>query len=300
MKNSTTSFVLECNIIKSAIPFYESILILIALLATVENSLILIAICKYTKVRTPSSGVLAVLCSINILIGVFVVPLEYTEVQFNKRWTVNMLTVRWWINIGIYIVLLSTLVLLCFVCFFHALYTNTYKQSTWKLIGGLCVGWSTPFVVIIVCVVHMRSIKLAVWFIPVFYFTCVLTMIFLYLATFYLLRVTQYDSLSRRKYITGLIDATRTFMIITTISILMFLPPSLSILIGLHRGYFKRMCSLSFLSVSVNATLVPNLCILRMPSLYRHTLKILSVEMTAGEFKTKKKVSFKNAAETRF
>ena len=122
---------------------FAAVLILLSVVGTIENGLVLIAMCKYRILRTPTMVLIGALAIIDLLTSAIVIPM-YVVLTLNP-------SVSWHnanIKVMTVIVALSllTVVYISVDRFAHVYYLQSYNMTRKKSIAGLLISWITPFV----------------------------------------------------------------------------------------------------------------------------------------------------------
>lgn len=276
----------------TGIHVYTTMLILLAIVSTVENLVVIIIICKNKVLRTPSLLLLGILAGIDFLTGCVVTPIKASITQFSDL-SDNWETV-WAFGVlfmAVVILSMSTVMLISFDRFCHVYFLDNYNPTKKKMCIALFSCWTAPIVFIILLLAGVRIGYAGAVFALVYFFLCIFAMIIAYVATVIALKkhasnsyyATRQDMLNTQR------KAVKTVMIIVTTFIVMNIPPILSVALlfmGISSG---ELCAITFFVMLTNSAVNPLIYCLRIPIMKEKVLTLLMMRNesadTGGEFR---------------
>ena len=265
-----------CELTGSRIYFYVAILILLAVISTLENLVVIIVICKHKALRTPSLLLLGILSTIDFLTGCVVTPIK-AIITLEHDWPLfKMFGVMF---IVVVVFSFSTIMLISFDRFFHVYYLEKYNLKMGKLSGALFLTWIPPLMLIFL---------VGVDFALVHFVFCILAMIGAYHATIVTLRKYTSNAISalRLDVMEKHRQAVHTTLIIVIVFTLMNILPIVSIVLGLMGTFYPTLCAVTYFALLANAAVNPVIYCLRIPCMRQYISNLFRIRNDTGRENT--------------
>ena len=280
--NSTYSYVqyfsggvcrLESDI---SVIIYAAVLIILAIIATLENLAVILAIFKYKILRSTSMVLLGILGVVDLVTGAVVTPLKVWITLHHGRFDFKMIIVFMWLFITVVYFSLSTVLAISFDRFCHVYFLDKYKPTLKKMGVGLFVCWSVPIAIVICALVgHMSA---ALFLLCLIYFLlCIVALVLVYIGMVVSLKrhSSNEDAAGTQPNIENERQAVRTTLLIIATCLVMNLPPVLSIVLAFHRISSKILCAVTFFFLLANSAVNPVIYCMRIPLIKKYVFRLL-------------------------
>lgn len=257
---------------------YAALLILLAIVATLENVIVLITLLKNKILQSPSFILLGILACIDFITGAIVTPIKVAVTLSSSRGDWRFKLTFLWIFIAVVFFSLSTVLMISVDRFLHVWLLDRYQLTMWKLVLGLAVCWAIPLVITFSLALEHYFYGLH-WMTIFFFLFCIVAMIVLYVGMLAMLgrHASANSNDERRAAIVEQRKAVKTTFIIICACLLMNLPPVVSIWLGFMGIYINVMCAITFFTMLANAAVNPMIYCLRMPIMWKRVLLLLGV-----------------------
>lgn len=257
------------------IAVYVTLLILLAIAATVENLLIIIVILRNKIFRTPSLLLLGILSFIDLIIGCIVTPIK-ASLTLNFHST--LATAFLWMFLAVILLSLSTVTLVAYDRFFHVYFLERYNFTILKLCLALFVFWLGPLLLIVLIASGLRAGLGAGVFALCYFFFCVLAMLVAYVAMIITLKIQANTNLEEnREMLEQQKQAIKTTLIIMITFFLMNFLPLLYIALSFMGIFSNELCAVTFFIMLANSAINPLIYCLRVPLMKEHIIKLIYV-----------------------
>ena len=250
---------------------FVTILVLLAMTATIENLMAIIVILRY-KVLRSSFILLCILSLINLITGCIVTPIKIwitLKLDYTAMWAfASMFHGTLFFSLGT--VLMISIDRFCYVYFLER-----YKMTTLKLFLGLCACWTMPLGIWITVTNHM---SFGIWWLMVsYFFFCIFTIIITCTGTIIILykHTTNSDSEETEPRIENQRNAITTNLMIILACVVTNTPPILNIILGLNGIYSRWLCSITFFAILANSAVYPLVFCYRVPLVKKHIKQLL-------------------------
>jgi len=273
----------------AAVYGYAILLTALALIATIENIVVLWVMYRQPVLRQPSILILGVLALVDLITAAIVTPIKVWLTLSEAHWGSDafismkevMLTFLW-MFFGVVFFSLSTVLMISIDRFLHVFLLDKYSLTIKKLLLGLVISWTIPLLITI-CVAVRYIVSWMGWLTLVYFLLCIFLMIGAYVGMVVVLKkhrstITDSTALCFRKSIEDERRAVKTTLIIMCTCLAMNLPPIVSIAAG-FAGYASRtLCAITFFAMLGNAAVNPLIYCSRVPVIRRHVLKLFGVQ----------------------
>lgn len=264
---------------------YAVVLMLLAAIATIENVVVIIVICKNEVLRTPTIFLLGILAIVDLITASIVTPIKIwlTVVEVSFRSILSLLYTFLWLFMGVVFFSLSTVLMISLDRFLQVYFLERYTLTMKKLAIGLAMCWITPLVITVCLAIRHYKVWIA-WVALVFFLFCIIAMIVAYVGMIVTLQkhtsnITEATILMTRKCIEDQRKAVRTTLIIIITCIVMNLPPVLSIGFGFMGISFSRtLCAITYFALLGNAAVNPIIYCSRVTVIKKHVLQFLHIK----------------------
>lgn len=261
----------------TVIHIYTTLLILLAIISTIENLVVLVIICKNKVLRTPSLLLLGVLAGIDFVTGCIVTPIKASLTQHPNLFE-NLVTVKAFAVLFLAVVIfsLSTVMLISFDRFCHVYFLENYNLTKTKMCIALFCCWIAPVVFIIILMSEVNIGMAGGVFAMVYFFACILAMIFAHIATVIVLKKHASNSYyaMQQDMIESQRKAVKTVLIIVVTFTAMNIPPILSSALSLMGVYSGKLCAITFFVMLANSAVNPLIYCFRIPTMKEKVLEL--------------------------
>jgi hypothetical protein len=263
----------------ATIYLYAVMLIILAVVSSIENLLVIIVICKYEVLQSTSLILLGVLAVIDFITGSIVTPikvgitLKHDLYSYTYQFLHAFLCLFW----AVVFFSLSTVLLISIDRFLHVYYLEKYKLTKKKLIFGILVCWISPFVITLCWSLKFHAEDIG-WFALVFFLFCIIAMIVAYIGMIISLKkhTSNVSDETRQTYIENQRQAVKTTLIIIITCIVMNGPPAMFIILEEFIGIRSNaLCAIAFFCLLATSAVNPLIYCLRIPVMKKHILKFL-------------------------
>lgn len=262
---------------KTATYIYTSLLFVFAIIATMENLLVIIIICKQETLHRPSVLLLGILATIDLLTGCIITPIKtsitlaHTDTWFHTFWC--MFT-------AVVFLELSVVTLITFDRLCHVYYLEKYSFTKERFIAILIFNWFAPSVIIIFIVFRVPVGIGGAVFTLVYFFFSIIAMVLAYVAMIIILRkhTSNVNNAMRHDYMEKQWRAVNTTLILIITLTTMNILPIMSITLGFMGIFSRTICAVTFSSLLANSAVNPLIYCLRIPSMKKHIFRLLRIE----------------------
>ena len=249
---------------------YTAMLILLALVATIENLIVIIVIGKNRSLQKPSIILLGILAGVDFITGTVVIPIHVVMINtwvsrdFRKNSVFMFLVVMFFS--------LSTVLAISVDRFLHALRLDRYELTTKKLVFGLLLFWAVPLIITLSLALEHYWDGLP-WLMLSFFLFCLCGMIFAYIGMVLALAAHMRragDNTAMQAMIGNERQAVRTTLIIICACVLLNIPPVATIVLAFMGNSNNIFCATTVFVLLANSAVNPMIYCLRMPSIRKH------------------------------
>ena len=272
-----------------AVYAYAIFLTLLALVATIENIIVLLVMYKNPVLRTPSILILGILALLDLVTASVVTPIKVWLTIVESHWgseayvqQKKVILAFNWMFIGVVFFSLSTVLLISIDRFLHVFLLEKYYFTIKKLLIGLVLSYFIPLLITVCFAIQLYTVWLGLLSLVYFLF-CILGMVAAYIGMVVMLRrhrstITDATALDFRKCIEDERRSVNTTLIIMCTCLAMNLPPIVSIAVG-FAGYFNTtLCAITFFAMLGNSAVNPIIYSSRVPAIRRHVLELLGIK----------------------
>ena len=261
------------------------VFVILSIIGTIENGLVLIAMCKYKVLRSPTMFFIGALATIDLLTSAIVMPF-YVHLTLNPSWSWHKANI---VIMGVVVSLsLLTAVYISMDRFAHVYYLQKYNMTLKKSIFCLVLLWIVPFVLvwlIRVLVYKLVNIR-AAWSATrgtavVLIILCIVTIAGSYAGIMILLRnhAKKMKDTMQSSYLNNQSRATKTALIVVFCVILMNTPTlAYTILVLSGKEAPNWFCSITLVTLLSSSALNPMVYLLRLPLVQEHVLKLIGCQ----------------------
>ena len=261
------------------INFHVVVLVLLAIIATVENLLVVILICKRSELRTPLLMMYGILAAVDLLTGAVVIPIEVFFTLSNlPRFLSDCLYYA--VNLLSY----ATVVMISIDRFCHVYFLERYNMTIKKLGIAVFLSW---FLFVVVLILKALLVWWVRYIINVFFIASLVIMIVTWVAIILILRRRKHldnNDASVKILLKKQKRAMKTTLIIFVTFTVMSVPTALSlILYKLFNFYSRYLCAIVLVPLLANSAVNPLIYCWRIPEMREHMLKFLRFSSGAGD-----------------
>ena len=280
-----------CHVTNPYTYIFAGTLILLAIVGTIENSLVIIAICKYKVLRTPTMVLIGALAIIDLLTSVIVIPLySVLTLTPSELWhdtSIKLMTV-------VLALSLLTAVYISVDRLAHVYYLQKYNMTRKKSVAGLFISWISPFVVyslvrgVFSWLDQSREAARVAGRITaaVLITLCIVIIVGAYVGIFILLRqhAKEMKDTLQSNYVDDQSRASKTSLLIVGAVVAMN-SPTLLYTITLSSGLDTTtwFCTITLLTLLGSSALNPFIYCLRIPIMTKHALMLIRCQGNGKE-----------------